>query len=143
MLHNSMPVCLTQGLPSLKPRDFKKPSVKKTDVTSTAGTSARANLPASDTVHPMRNFTPASPSTRTSHVNTTDDVKTCQGVSRTARQGVEILMKLETAKPWSGMIPSANGIERLDECSNVIIGPAVEQALAFISSEVGGETTDA
>ena len=143
MLHNSMPVCLTQGFPSLKPRDFKKPSVKKTDVTSMAGTSARVNLPASDAVHLMRNFTPPSPLTRTSHVNTPDDVETCQGVSRMACQGVEVLTKLETTKLWSGMIPSANGIERLDECSNVIIGPAIEQALAFISSEVGGETTDA
>ncbi|KAF8666301.1 hypothetical protein AX14_006502 [Amanita brunnescens Koide BX004] len=136
-LLNSMPVHPTRGLPSLKPGDFKKPSVKKTDVTSTAGMSAGANSPASDTVHPMRNFTPASPSTRTSHVNTTDDVKTCQEVSRTARQGVEVLTKLETTKPWSGMTLSANGIEHSDERSNAIIGPAVEQALAFVSAEVG------
>ncbi|KAF8673114.1 hypothetical protein AX14_005395 [Amanita brunnescens Koide BX004] len=82
-------------------------------------------------------LTPASSSPRTPHVTIPDDVETCQGVSRMAQQVVEALTRLETATLWSGMIPSANGIERSSEHSNAIIGPAVEQTLAFISSEVG------
>ena len=54
-----------------------------------------------------------------------------------AQQVVEALTRLETATSRSGMILSVNSIEHSDERSSVIIGPAVEQALAFISSEVG------
>ena len=131
------PIPLTWGLPYLKPGDFKKPSTKKTDVTSMAGTSAGMNLTASDTAHLPRTVTPTSSSPWTPHVTIPDDVKTCQGVSRMARQVVEALTRLETAASQSGMMLSANSIERSDERSSVNIGPAVEQALAFISSEVG------
>ena len=54
-----------------------------------------------------------------------------------AHQRVEVLTNFETTKLWSGRTLSVNGIERLDERSNAIIGPAVEQALAFVSAEVG------
>ena len=56
-----------------------------------------------------------------------------------AHQANEAIMRvsLGTTTPRSGKIPSANGIECSDERSIAIIGPAVEQALAFISSEVG------
>src|SRR6266576_1537295 len=43
----------------------------------------------------------------------------------------------KAANPRFGKIPSANGIERSDDRSKVIIGPAVEQALTLFSSEVG------
>src|SRR6266550_4766094 len=43
----------------------------------------------------------------------------------------------KAATPRFGKILSTNGIERSDDCSKVIIGPAVEQALTLFSSEVG------
>ena len=54
-------------------------------------------------------------------------------------QTIEATMRvsLGTTAPRSGKKPSANGIERSDKRSVAIIGPAVERALAFISSEVG------
>src|SRR6266576_1611037 len=61
------------------------------------------------------------------------------------RQKPAVGLKVETrtrvsskaATPRFGKIPSANGIERSDDRSKVIIGPAVEQALTLFSSEVG------
>src|SRR6266576_3479239 len=46
-------------------------------------------------------------------------------------------VSLKTATPRFGKIPFADGIERSDDRSKVIIGPAVEQALTLFSSEVG------
>ena len=43
----------------------------------------------------------------------------------------------KAANLWFGKIPSADGIERSDDCSDVITGPAVEQALVLFSTEVG------
>src|SRR6266550_8302220 len=45
-------------------------------------------------------------------------------------------VSLKTATPQFGKIPFANGIERSDDRSKVIIGPAVEQALTLFSNEV-------
>ena len=96
-LRSPTPVPRMWGLPYLKPGDFEKPSTKKTDVTSMAGTSAGMNLTAPDTAHLLRTVTPASSSPRTPHVAIPDDVETCQGVSRMAQQVVEDLTRLETA----------------------------------------------
>src|SRR6266550_929831 len=46
-------------------------------------------------------------------------------------------VSLKTATPQFGKIPFADGIERSDDRSNVITGPAVEQALNLFSTEVG------
>ena len=46
-------------------------------------------------------------------------------------------VSLKTATPRFGKIPFADGIERSDDRSNVVVGPAVEQALTLLSSEVG------
>jgi len=46
-------------------------------------------------------------------------------------------VSLKTATPRFGKIPFADGIERSDDRSNVITGPAVEQALNLFSTEVG------
>src|SRR6266576_2598433 len=43
----------------------------------------------------------------------------------------------KAATPRFGKIPSADGIERSNDRSDAIIGPAVEQALTLFSSEVG------
>src|SRR6266550_1272920 len=43
----------------------------------------------------------------------------------------------KAATPRFGKIPFADGIERSDDRSNVVVGPAVEQALTLLSSEVG------
>src|SRR6266550_4229874 len=66
-------------------------------------------------------------------------VSTHRAVSETTHHAVETRTRvsLKAATPRFGKIPSANGIERSDDRSKVIIGPAVEQALTLFSSEVG------
>ncbi|KAF8668546.1 hypothetical protein AX14_006144 [Amanita brunnescens Koide BX004] len=110
---------------------------RKEEASTEERAGAVKRLPLSNAAIMPHKPTPASSTIRPLPVAVSNGDKTCQGVSGTARQGAEVLMKVETTKPWSGMIPSANGIEHSDECSNAIIGPAVEQALAFVSSEVG------
>src|SRR6266550_1940889 len=66
-------------------------------------------------------------------------VSTHRAVSETTHHAVETHTRVSSkaATPRFGKIPSADSIERSDDCSDVIIGPAVEQALTLISSEVG------
>ena len=66
-------------------------------------------------------------------------ISTRRVTSTTTRHKVETPSRV-SQRPSSlrfGEIPSADGIERSDEHSNAIIGPAIEQALAPFSSEVG------
>src|SRR6266550_3143988 len=66
-------------------------------------------------------------------------VSTHRAVSETTHHAVETHTRVSSkaATPRFGKIPSADSIERSDDCSDVIIGPAVEQALTLFSSEVG------
>ncbi|KAF8328768.1 hypothetical protein F5887DRAFT_1186105 [Amanita rubescens] len=69
---------------------------------------------------------------------TPNDVKTRRGVSKTTHQAeTRMTVSSKTANRPFDKTPSADGIERIDERSNANIGPAVEQALAFFSTEVG------
>ena len=66
-------------------------------------------------------------------------VSTRRAVSETTHHAVETRTRVSSkaATPWFGKIPSADSIERSDDRSDVIIGPAVEQALNLFSTEVG------
>src|SRR6266566_2867832 len=66
-------------------------------------------------------------------------VSTRRAVSETTHHAVETRTRVSSkaATPRFGKIPSADSIERSDDRSDAIIGPAVEQALTLFSSEVG------
>ena len=84
---------------------------------------------------------PASPSSRfiPTLPRMPNGVKICQGVNETTRHSVKAHTRasLKPIIPRFGKSLSADDIERSDEHSKVIIGPAVAQALNFFSSEVG------
>src|SRR6266550_99039 len=67
------------------------------------------------------------------------DINTRRVVSLNARRGIETRMRvsLKVANPRVGEKRPADGIERSDDHSNVVVRPAVEQALTLLSSEVG------
>src|SRR6266576_4327933 len=67
------------------------------------------------------------------------DIDTRRVVSLNARRGIETRMRvsLKVANPRVGEKRPADGIERSDDRSNVVVRPAVEQALTLLSSEVG------
>ncbi|KAF8660074.1 hypothetical protein AX14_007491 [Amanita brunnescens Koide BX004] len=65
-------------------------------------------------------------------------VKTRKEGDRTTHRVIENRtgVSQEAASQWFGKLPFANGIERSEERSDAITGPAVEQALALFSTEV-------
>ena len=138
MLYNSMPIPLTQGSASIRPEEFKEPHMEKMDVTSTTGMSAGMDLPMSDAAHLLRDLTPASSFPRTPPVATHNGVKMHKGVDKMTHQANENRTgaSREATSQWLGEILSANGIERSEERSDAITGPAVEQALALFSAKV-------
>ena len=116
-----------------------KPPDRKEEVSVEERTGAVKRLPLSNAAIMLHKPMPTSSTIRPPPVTVSNGVKTCQGVNKMTHQVNEAIMRvsLGTTTPRSGKIPSANSIERSDERSIAIIGPAVEQALAFISSEVG------
>src|SRR6266699_4021204 len=74
-----------------------------------------------------------------STLHTTDVVSMHRAVSETTHHAVETHTRVSSkaATPRVGKIPSADSIERSNDRSDAIIGPAVEQALTLFSSEVG------
>src|SRR6266550_1660830 len=66
-------------------------------------------------------------------------VSTRRAVSETTHHAVETRTRVSSkaVTPRFGKIPSVDSIERSDDRSDAIIGPAVEQALTLFSSEVG------